>query len=115
MSIKISQLPPVTLLEDSAIIPLVQAGETQVATMTQIQDFISTTSKVTVNVSASAPGNLTVAHGLGATPNVAIIQMTSSGQIWLQSPIPYDSTNLYLTSSGGAVGNPLTGIAVVFV
>jgi hypothetical protein len=52
-----------------------------------------------------APGNFTVAHGLGQSPALALLQMTSGGRIWFQDP-PYDATNLYLVASdAGATGN----------
>ena len=52
----------------------------------------------TVSVSAAAPGDFTVAHGLGSTPNGASIQVTGGGVIWFQAT-RYDSTNLYLVAS----------------
>jgi hypothetical protein len=54
---------------------------------------------VTIPVTSPAPGNFTVAHGLLATPLFAIVQMTSSGDIWLQRPLSVDGTNVYLTAS----------------
>lgn len=54
---------------------------------------------INVPLAPSAPGNFTVAHGLGGTPVAVVISMTSSGAIWLQSPVGYDATNLYLTAS----------------
>ncbi len=52
-----------------------------------------------VAVAPSAPGNFTVVHGLGAKPQGAILEMTSGGTIWFQSPAKYDATNLYLVAS----------------
>ncbi len=58
----------------------------------------------------SEPGNFQVAHGLTKVPTGAIIQMTSGGQIWFQSPILWDSSNVYLVASDGG----LTGFVQVF-
>lgn len=51
----------------------------------------------------SAPGNFTVPHLLGRVPYCAIIQMTSGGAIWFQTPAGYDGTNLYLVASAGGI------------
>ncbi len=48
------------------------------------------------------PGNFTVAHGLGKSPTLVIIRMSSGGAIWLDTP-PYDATNLYLIASDAGV------------
>jgi hypothetical protein len=57
------------------------------------------------------PGNFTIAHGAPSLPTFVLIQMTSGGAIWLQSPVGFDGTNLYLTS-----GDPsITGVAYVFM
>ena len=61
-------------------------------------------------LAAAAPGNFTVAHGLSAAPSAVTISMTSSGQIWLQSPTSYDATSIYLTASDASV----TGKAILF-
>jgi hypothetical protein len=63
-----------------------------------------------IAVTAPSLGNFTVAHGFGGTPKFALIQMTSSGEIWLQSPLSFDGTNLYLTASVAGV----TAIVTVF-
>jgi hypothetical protein len=63
-----------------------------------------------VRVAASAPGNWTVAHMLGRAPVCAIIQMTSGGAIWFQSPTSYDDVNLYLVASDAGV----TGKVIVW-
>jgi len=52
-----------------------------------------------VSVTSSAAGNFTVAHGLGTKPQVAVIEMTSGGAIWFQTPTRYDGTDLYLVAS----------------
>jgi hypothetical protein len=54
-------------------------------------------------VAASAAGNCTVPHLLGRVPLCAIIQMTSGGAIWFQTPLSYDSVNLYLVASASNV------------
>jgi hypothetical protein len=46
-----------------------------------------------------AVGNFTLPHLLGRTPAGVLIQMTSSGAIWFQSPTMYDNMNLYLVAS----------------
>ena len=53
---------------------------------------------VEVSLAPGAAGNFTVAHGLGTTPTLALIEMLSSGAIWFQNP-PWDATNLYLVAS----------------
>ncbi|HEV2463536.1 MAG TPA: hypothetical protein VGT04_07015 [Acidobacteriaceae bacterium] len=61
---------------------------------------------VNVSLAPEAPGPFTVAHGLGRAPKAVLISMTSSFQIWLQSPTGYDATNLYLVASdAGATAN----------
>jgi hypothetical protein len=66
--------------------------------------------QITVPLTPSAPGNFTVAHGLGSTPAVIpTIVMTSGGSIWFQQPTAYDATNLYLVASAGG----LTADAIV--
>jgi hypothetical protein len=51
----------------------------------------------------SAPGDFSVAHGLGRLPVGGKILMTSSGRIWWQTPTLFDATNLYLVASEGGV------------
>jgi len=63
-----------------------------------------------VSVASSAPGNCTVPHLLGRVPLCAIIQMTSGGAIWFQTPTSYDGTNLYLVASDAGV----TGKVIVW-
>lgn len=67
---------------------------TAVATATKIYAQIS--------VSATSPGNLSVAHKLGRAPKGGLISMTSSGAIWFQ-PAMFDATNLLLTASDAGV------------
>lgn len=69
----------------------------------------SPTAPTIVALTPTIGGNFTVAHGLSATPTYAVIQMTSDGEIWFQTP-QYDGTNLYLTASDGEI----TGNALVF-
>jgi len=63
-----------------------------------------------VSVASSAQGNCTVPHLLGRVPLCAIIQMTSGGAIWFQTPTSYDGTNLYLVASDAGV----TGKVIVW-
>jgi hypothetical protein len=63
-----------------------------------------------VSVASSAPGNCTVPHLLGRVPVCAIIQMTSGGAIWFQTPSSYDGVNLYLVASDAGV----TGRVIVW-
>lgn len=51
----------------------------------------------TLNVSSPAPGNFTIAHGLGAIPSLVEMLSTSDGEIWQMAPP--DATNLYLAAS----------------
>lgn len=60
-------------------------------------------SLATVALAPSAPGNLVVAHGLGKTPKAVVIQMTSDGAIWLQTPTGFDATNIYAEASLGGI------------
>lgn len=64
---------------------------------------------VRVALAPGAPGNFTVAHGLGAVPFLAEIEMTSGGSIWFQSS-RYDGTNLNLVASDAGI----TGYADVW-
>jgi hypothetical protein len=66
---------------------------------------------IEIQLSPGAPGNFTVAHGLGVVPTSGTIAMQSGGQIWRQTPTWRDSTNLYLTASDGGI----LGVAVLFV
>lgn len=52
-----------------------------------------------ISFTSTAPGNAIVAHGLGGAPNWASVIMTSPGAIWFQTPVQWDSTNLYLVAS----------------
>jgi hypothetical protein len=63
-----------------------------------------------VSLAPSAPGNCTVPHLLGRVPLCAIIQMTSGGAIWFQTPLSYDGVNLYLVASDAGV----TGRVIVW-
>lgn len=57
---------------------------------------------VRIPLTPSAPGNFTVAHGLGARLKVAFIDMTTGGDIWFQ-PARYDATDLLLIASDAGV------------
>ncbi|MGA2078238.1 MAG: hypothetical protein ABSH52_32515 [Terriglobia bacterium] len=63
-----------------------------------------------VSVASSAAGNGTVPHRLGRCPLCALIQMTSGGAIWFQTPTNYDGTNIYFVASDAGV----TGKVVVW-
>jgi hypothetical protein len=67
----------------------------EVATATKIYSHLSVTSPVA--------GNFTLAHHLGRAPLAAVIQMTSGGAIWFQSPTMWNATNLYLVASDASV------------
>jgi hypothetical protein len=56
-----------------------------------------------VAVTAGAPGNFTLVHKLGRTPQGAIIYMTSGGALWFQPAALFDATNLYLTASDAGI------------
>ena len=47
-------------------------------------------SLASISIASAAAGNVTVAHLLGRAPLCAIIQMTSGGAIWFQTPTSYD-------------------------
>jgi hypothetical protein len=53
---------------------------------------------LTIDIPATTAGNFSVAHGMAATPKLALIQMTSAGRIWFQTA-RYDATNVYLVAS----------------
>ena len=63
-----------------------------------------------LSAAPSSPGNCTVPHLLGRVPLCAIIQMTSGGSIWFQTPASYDGVNLYLVASDAGV----TGRVIVW-
>jgi hypothetical protein len=63
-----------------------------------------------VSVAPSAPGNGAVPHLLGRAPLCAVIQMTSGGAIWFQSPTSYDGTNIYFVASDAGI----TGRVIVW-
>ena len=72
-------------------------GAVFVAEYSGLGTYSSLTTRVTINVTASAPGAFHVAHGV-TSPKFAILNMTSGGQIWWQSPM-FDGTYLYLVAS----------------
>jgi hypothetical protein len=63
-----------------------------------------------ISITSAAPGNGSVAHLLGRAPLCAIIQMTSGGAIWFQTPTSYDGTKIYFVASDAAV----TGRVIVW-
>ncbi|MBZ5516115.1 MAG: hypothetical protein LAN62_14960 [Acidobacteriia bacterium] len=66
---------------------------------------VTNATKLYAQVAAApgAAGSFALAHRLGRIPAGAVIQMTSAGAIWFQSPTLYDSTNLYLAASDAGV------------
>lgn len=52
----------------------------------------------TLAASSTAPGNFSVAHGLGVEPEMIELLPTSASALWLQDPA-FDGTNIYLTAS----------------
>jgi hypothetical protein len=50
-----------------------------------------------------------VAHGLSVAPLAVSVQMATTGtsttddRIWLQSPIGFDATDIYLVASNGGI------------
>ncbi len=61
-----------------------------------------------VALEPAAPGDFSVAHGLGRVPKGASIRMTSSGAVWWQSSTGMDSTYLYLVASDAGVTAKIT-------
>jgi hypothetical protein len=61
-----------------------------------------------VSVAPTAPGNFAVAHRLGRSPKAVLVQMTSGGAIWFQSPTLFDATNLYLVASAADLTAQIT-------
>jgi hypothetical protein len=91
------------------------SGDALIGTVTTSAAAVNAVKQATplfgaVSVAPSAPGNCTVAHMLGRVPVCAIIQMTSGGAIWFQTPTSYDGTNLYLVASDAGV----TGKVIVW-
>ncbi|MGH3429167.1 MAG: phage tail protein, partial [Mycobacteriales bacterium] len=50
-----------------------------------------------------AGGMLTIPHSLGTTPKLVLIQMTSDGNVWFQTPLRYDASNIYVVASDAGV------------
>jgi hypothetical protein len=63
----------------------------------------------TIPFTTTAPGDFTLPHNLGIVPSTVIVEYTSGGAIWFQSP-RFDSENLYLVASGSRV----TGFVIVY-
>ena len=87
---------------------LVGIVTTNASTVTAVQP--ATTIFGWVSVTSSAAGNGTVPHLLGRCPLCALIQMTSAGAIWFQTPTNYDGTNIYFVASDAGV----TGRVIVW-
>lgn len=69
------------------------AGKAQCWLATALQEIALTPSDA---------GNFTVAHTLGITPVLVLLQMTSGGAIWQQVPVA-DASNVYLVASAGGI------------
>ena len=79
------------------------AGITGKAKVMKAQSVLHPVKFASLVLAPGAPGNFTIAHGMGATPTAVVIRMTSDAAIWLQSPIGFDGTNLYLVASDGGI------------
>ena len=64
----------------------------------------------TVILDPAAFGNFTKQHDLGVVPKAVLIEMTSGGIIWFQTPTKYDDDELFLVASDGGI----TGEAKIF-
>jgi hypothetical protein len=85
-----------------------QAGDALIGGVTTSASAVVAVQQATrlfgaVSLAPSAPGNGTVPHLLGRVPLCAIIQMTSGGAIWFQTPTSYDSVNLYFVASDAGI------------
>jgi hypothetical protein len=92
-----------------------QAGDALVGIVTTSASTVVAVQQATpifgaINVAPSAPGNGTVPHLLGRAPLCAVIQMTSGGAIWFQTPTSYDGTNIYFVASDAGI----TGRVIVW-
>ncbi|VVC06100.1 Uncharacterised protein [uncultured archaeon] len=111
MSIKISQLPAASSVSEDAVFPIVQDFITEKATISQLADIVSGNEILVVAVSSTQPGPFTVIHNLGTVPKTAFIQMTTGGQIWLNTAnvaLGYDETYAYCIASDANVAGQLT-------
>ncbi len=81
-----------------AFIGTVVTSATAVTSVTQ-----ATTIWGQVSAAPTGTGNFSLAHLLGRKPVGAIIQMTSGGSIWFQTPTMFDTTNLYLVASDAGI------------
>lgn len=70
---------------------------------TKQQNTVSSRPPHTFLVEAHEAGNLAVKHGAGCKPSRVSWDMTSGGNFWLQQPISYDETNVYLVASGEGI------------
>jgi hypothetical protein len=83
-------------------------GDALVGTVITSASAVTSVSQATtifgqVSASPGSPGNFSLAHNLGRVPVGALIQMTSGGAIWFQTPTLYDGTNLFLVASAAGV------------
>ncbi len=92
-----------------------QAGDALVGAVTTNATTVVAVQQATpiygsINITSAAAGNGSVAHLLGRAPLCAIIQMTSAGAIWFQTPSSYDGTKIYFVASDAGV----TGRVIVW-
>ncbi len=85
-----------------------QAGDALVGVVTTNATTVVAVQQATpiygsINITCAAAGNGSVAHLLGRAPLCAIIQMTSGGAIWFQTPTSYDGTRIYFVASDAGV------------
>lgn len=66
-----------------------------------------------VAFSTTGSALLTVPHGLGTVPSMALAQMTSGGALWEQQPLFMDATNVYFVVSDP--GSTITGYVEAWV
>ena len=91
------QSGPAAANAGDALIGQIVTNSTAVTAVTQATRIFGQ-----VPVAAPSAGNLAVLHFLGRTPVGAMIQMTSNGALYFQTPM-YDATNLYLTSAAAGL------------
>jgi hypothetical protein len=65
-------------------------------------DFLWSGVLVELDAAPTDPGEFSIAHGLGRDPRMAVIYMTSGGDIWWQLT-RWDSVNLYLVASAAGL------------
>jgi hypothetical protein len=61
---------------------------------------------VTIPFMTITPGDFTLPHTLGSTPDSVIIEMITSGIVWFQDAL-YDANNIYLVASDEGIAGYL--------